>query len=219
LTGSEDFGVYALAKAEERESRRQRLAEPHMAPLTHLVDEMRAENRLVGEIPYFDPEDGGVDARVLFLLEAPGPRAVTSGFISRNNPDPTARNFLRLLKEAGIAREISILWNIVPWYIGTGKQIRAARASDIRAGQKYLRRLLALLSNLKAVVLVGGKAQVAADFVSTLTKVRIFKTLHPSSRVVICWPEKRVQLLNELQKVKDFVDHGAHWPATSSKEG
>ena len=40
-------------------------------------------------IPHFDPLDGGSNAQVLFLMEAPGPKASASGFVSRNNPDET----------------------------------------------------------------------------------------------------------------------------------
>jgi hypothetical protein len=57
-------------------------------------------------IPYFDPLDGGVGASVLFLLEAPGPRAVASGFISRDNPDETAKNFHEFNAAAGLARRL-----------------------------------------------------------------------------------------------------------------
>jgi hypothetical protein len=50
------------------------------------------------EVPEFDPLDGGVEAQVLFLFEKPGPMTAElggskrsgSGFISRNNDDPTA---------------------------------------------------------------------------------------------------------------------------------
>jgi len=51
---------------------------------------------------------------------------MSSGFISRDNPDPSARNFRALLAGAGIPREKTVLWNIVPWYIGSGVKIRPA---------------------------------------------------------------------------------------------
>lgn len=44
---------------------------PHMAPLNAMVTALRAEGR--GAVPDFDPLDGGVGARILFLLEKPGP--------------------------------------------------------------------------------------------------------------------------------------------------
>jgi uracil-DNA glycosylase len=103
-----------------------------MASLTKLVDEMRAQVQF--DIPLFDPLDGGVNAECLFLLEAPGPKAVCTGFVSRNNPDETAKNLMLLSIEAGIDRERTILWNVVPWYIGSGSVIRGATASDVREG-------------------------------------------------------------------------------------
>ncbi len=79
-----------------------------------------APKSLKTPVPHFDPLDGGINARVLFLLEAPGAKAVASGFVSRNNPDETARNFFDLNMAAGIARRDTVCWNVVPWYIGTG---------------------------------------------------------------------------------------------------
>ena len=72
------------------------------------------------KIPQFDPLDGGIDAECLFLLEAPGPKAVNSGFVSRNNPDETAKNFFELNVGAGLERSKTITWNVVPWYVGSG---------------------------------------------------------------------------------------------------
>lgn len=77
-------------------------------------------------VPDFDPLDGGIAAEVLFLMEKPGPRTdntgakghAGSGFISRDNDDPTAEAILRFMEEAGIARKRSILWNTVPWWNG-----------------------------------------------------------------------------------------------------
>lgn len=83
-------------------------------------------------IPDFDPWDGGVHAQVLFLLEAPGSKAVDSGFVSRNNPDETAKNFFELNRDAGIPRELTVIWNVVPWYIGDGARIRAAKSQETR---------------------------------------------------------------------------------------
>ena len=103
-----------------------------IAPLTKFVDMLRDKAGSNYFIPYFDPWDGGTKAEVLFLLEAPGAQAVISGFISRNNPDETAKNFFELNLEAGIPRERTISWNIVPWYIGSGKRVRAAKSDDIK---------------------------------------------------------------------------------------
>ena len=197
-------GSYSLASDEERTSRRTALNRPHIAPLATFVQTIRAKRGLSNEIPFFDPYDGGVNASVLFLLEAPGPRAVSSGFVSRDNPDPSARNLRTLLTSAGIARERTVLWNIVPWYIGSGTKIRAAVASDIEAGTNYLLPLFTLLAGIRAVVLVGRKAQMARSRIEQLSSSRIFETFHTSNQVVTCWPERRKVLEHDLLQVAAF---------------
>jgi len=153
-------------------------------------------------IPDFDPWDGGVTAEILYLLEAPGAQAVASGFVSRNNPDETAKNFFELNREAGIPRELSVTWNIVPWYIGSGKRIRAATREDISSGSKSLERLLRLLPTLRAVVLVGRKAERAAGIISrACPDVRIFRSPHPSPLFVNNAPGNRDRILRTLREV------------------
>jgi hypothetical protein len=85
-----------LANVEARNVRHSELQEPQIAPLTAFVDKLRVKMGSDYQIPYFDPWDGGTAAEVLFLLEAPGAKAVLSGFVSRNNPDETAKNFFEL---------------------------------------------------------------------------------------------------------------------------
>src|SRR6266436_8404834 len=81
-------------------ARSKQLHEPHIAPLTAFVEKLRAHVGPHVGIPNFDPWDGGIDAEILYLLEAPGPQAVASGFVSRNNPDESAKNFFQLNAEA-----------------------------------------------------------------------------------------------------------------------
>ena len=57
----------------------------------------------------FDPRDGGIRAQALFLFEKPGPKANASGFISRDNDDPTAENIFRFMNQAGIPRKKTCL--------------------------------------------------------------------------------------------------------------
>jgi uracil-DNA glycosylase len=103
-----------LGDAEERGRRSGRLLSPHMRNLTEFVEALRSKTGYGEDIPNFDPADGGVEARCLFLLEAPGRKAVRSGFVSRNNPDETAKNFFKLNHEAGIPRHDTAIWNVVP---------------------------------------------------------------------------------------------------------
>ena len=170
-----------LSDPAARAARHAQLAEPHVAALTAYVAALRNEVGPDAAIPDFDPWDGGATAELLHLLEAPGAKAVLSGFISRNNPDETAKNFFELNRAARIPRERTVIWNIVPWYIGTGDRIRAAGRSDIEAGLPALTRLLALLPKLKVVVLVGRKAERAASLISQLRpQLRRLRSPHPS---------------------------------------
>ncbi|QGG94373.1 uracil-DNA glycosylase family protein [Actinomarinicola tropica] len=56
-------------------------------------------------MPWFDPASGGTHSRVLLLLEAPGGKTVSSGFISPDNNDGSAALVFELRDEAGLARE------------------------------------------------------------------------------------------------------------------
>jgi hypothetical protein len=166
-----------LADPEARQARLSQLREPHVAPLTAFVDALRQEVGMDTHIPYFDPWDGGVGAQVLLLLEAPGPRAVKSGFVSRNNPDETAKNFFEINLAAGLDRKRTAVWNIVPWYIGTGTKIRGATASDIKAGIPLLLRLLGHLPKVRTAVLIGRKAERARSAIASA---------HPGLRLLAC---------------------------------
>lgn len=173
----------------------------HMKPLRDFVIRLRREEGERGPIPDFDPWDGGVEAEVLFLLEAPGAKAVRSGFVSRNNPDETAKNFFELTAEAGIPRRCSVIWNTVPWYIGNGSKIRPATAGDITAAAASLARLLDLLPRLKVIVLVGRKAESAEKLILPLRpNIRIVKSPHPSPLFVNRLPENRERILKSFRE-------------------
>jgi uracil-DNA glycosylase len=47
-----------------------RLHDPHVAPLTELIESWRGEGR---PVPWADPDSGGVHSKILFLHESPGP--------------------------------------------------------------------------------------------------------------------------------------------------
>lgn len=190
-----------------RNERLTQLQESHVSPLTKFVETLRREKGPSFEIPFFDPWDGGTEARVLNLLEAPGPKAVRSGFISCNNPDETAKNSFELHRAAGIPRRWSVSWNIVPWYIGTGIKIRPAKADDIAAATHSLEKLLGLLPNLKAIVLIGRKAQRAEDRIQTLRPgIKIFCSPHPSPLFVNNAPGNRDKILSVLRNVRLFLE-------------
>ena len=181
------------------------LYDAHITPLTTLVDWIRAEQGVSKKIPYFDPWDGGIFAKVLFLLEAPGPKSVDCDFVSKDIPDPTAKNLNELIQEAGISRKDIVIWNVVPWYIGDGKKIRPAKKSDINSGQKYLERLLFLLPRLEAVVLLGKNPQKAKKIIKSNINCQIFETYHPSNRVFNRSKDRRKEAIAVLKKVSKLI--------------
>jgi hypothetical protein len=152
----------------------------HVAPLTRFVDALRRTQRCADCVPYFDPLDGGIQARSLLLLEAPGRKAVASGFVSRNNDDETAKNILGLLAKADLARRDTVLWNVVPWYLGDQGQIRNATGADFVLSRAALHRLLKILTRVRVVVLVGLSAQIAWDAAAPTSDAQIVRTWHPS---------------------------------------
>ena len=191
---------YALSSPTERERRAAMLWQPHVYPLAKYLAEIKAQHP-EKELPCFDPCDGGISAKALLLLEAPGPKAVGSTFISRNNPDPTARNLCELLSEAEIVRADTLIWNIVPWYVGDSTRIRAVNADDINESFAYLEDLIGLLPDLKVIVLFGKKAGSAKSQIVQLTSVPIIETPHPSARVFNMWPDKKDEMRQQLRKV------------------
>lgn len=210
--------------------RRRMLHDPHIAPLTAYVERLRAQHP-GWEFQEFDPLDGGVDADLLFLLEKPGPmtspkaKAAGSGFISRNNDDPTAEAIFAFMQQAGVARKRVVLWNVIPGWNGTIK----IRAAELRAGVEALADLLKLLPKLKAVVLVGGQARRAAKQVQALN-LRVFTSAHPSRRVrnryramwerIPCqWAEAAgVQLADDVPTTQHALSESYEFPAYTTKE-
>ena len=198
----------SLRSAGERSERLARADEPHVVELNDFVRRIRTKEH-PREVPYFDPDDGGVGAYCLFLFEAPGPQAVRSGFVSRNNPDESAKNFFLLNVEAGLPRRLTVSWNIVPWYIGSGQRIRAATAKDIAQGLPYLQELLSILPNLKVLVLVGRKAQRVEHLVPQLLPgVDVVEMLHPSPLVLNTKRDNRGKILATLRKVAGMLGAG-----------
>jgi uracil-DNA glycosylase len=170
-----------MRDANVRQQRKALLDLPHIAPLTAYAAGLR---RGALEVPDFDPLDGGVDARVLFLLEKPGPmtsesgKRTGSGFISRDNDDATAEATFTFMKRAGIPRKLTVIWNVVPWWNGT----RKVTAQEIAQGAACVTELVGLLPALSAVVLVGGRAARAKPYLED-TNLALVTSCHPSPLV------------------------------------
>ena len=161
------------------DTREVRLSEPHVAPLMALVREWREREHL--EVPNVDPNDGGVDARMLVLLEISGPRAVGTGFVSRDNPDPSARNIGRLLDGAGFARSEVLLWNVVPFCVSTVDRNRNASRAQIVGAVPKTRAFIDRVRDLRVIVFAGRRAQMARPLLRVPEGVICIDTFHPGA--------------------------------------
>lgn len=162
-----------LDDPELRAARRALLVLPHAAPLAAYAEGLR---RPGVQVPDFDPLDGGTLARVLFVLEKPGPGIHPGGFVSRDNATPTAAAIRAFMAQAGLPRTDTVLWNLVPWWNGT----TAVTAAERRAGVQALAALVPLLPALDTAVLVGRTAEAARGALGSL---RVLASAHPSPQV------------------------------------
>lgn len=161
------------------------ISQPHVAPLNEWVFNLRA--RLGGDaiVPWFDPADGGVDATILWLLEAPGPKSTRerggSGIISCDNNDATAANAWQARTDADVDRKLVAHWNVIPYYLGSKEKIRKWAPGDIEDAGPLLVELLDLLPNIRCVILGGEAAQTCwASFRPDSFGGAVIECPHPS---------------------------------------
>lgn len=89
-----------------------------VGPLNKWVDEIRVSTK--ENVPYFDPRAATQGTDVLVLLQDPsGEAQLGSGFISRDNNDPTAHSTTLAAEAGGLSYSRSLHWNVVPWWVAT----------------------------------------------------------------------------------------------------
>lgn len=190
-----------------RERKRRLLGEPQVAPLTDFVRSLREE--VPGHVPYFDPDDGGVEAQVLFLFEAPGPSTGSEGsdFISRDNDDSSAANFFRYNREVGLERKKTVSWNTVPWFVaGPDGRFRKPNDDEVRKAEPATIRLLDLLPHAEVIVLCGLVAHKAEYLIRRERPTAlIFPTYHPGPKGMNRYPKNKAHLMNTLREVAAVV--------------
>ena len=137
-----------------------RVHDLHVRSLNAMVEACsRREDR---DVPWADPDSGGIHSRILFLHESPGPAASAghgSGVISTDNNDQSAARFWRLSREARLDRRSYIPWNVVPWYVSSTAKAANAANADAIAALPYLHQFVSLLTELRVVVVMGGFAE------------------------------------------------------------
>ena len=146
-------------------------------------------------VPFFDPEGGGAAARLLLLMETPGPAGEGARFVSQDNRTPTGANLRRFLDAAKIDRRELLIWNVVPWIVhAPGARNRAVTATERREGAALLPDLLARLPQLRVTVLAGRHAAAAEPVLRAhLPDVTVSTMPHPSP--VICCTDPRYPAL------------------------
>jgi hypothetical protein len=188
--GADDYPK-SMHNSDVRNRRREMLKLPHMLALTEYVEQLRRRGR--GDVPDFDPLDGGINARTLFLFEKPGPMTDAgreggrhgSGFISRNNDDETAAATSDFMLRAGIPRTDTIIWNVIPWWNGT----RKITNEELKSGVCCVKELIDLLPGLVSVVFVGRRAAKARPLFNE-ARYALFESAHPSPLVHARWKDK-----------------------------
>ncbi|MGI4788209.1 MAG: uracil-DNA glycosylase [Janthinobacterium lividum] len=183
LSAESDDAPRSLHFLSVLEPRRSLIGLPHVKPLTSYAEKLLEEGYGEVQVPYFDPLDGGINARALFLMEKPGPMTATgsagkkagSGFISRNNDDPTAENICHFMRQAEIPREQTVLWNIIPAWNGTLK----ITSTEHQQGINHVHELLALLPQLRVIVMVGSRDAKAKSLLEGAGLPLLFSA-HPS---------------------------------------
>ena len=131
--------------------------------LNRWVDHVRTTT--YENVPYADPASATAGARVLVLMQDPaGDAEDGSGFVSVHNNDVTAANLYRVYDRAKLDPAVTLLWNVVPWWVGNpARPPRDPLREAVRAGP-YLEQFVELLDPVPTeVVLLGRPAQRAWD--------------------------------------------------------
>ena len=158
------------------ESRLAKVDAPNVAPLNDWVRSIAARGILppasAETVPWFDPHSGGIEARVLLLLQDPSGTASATRFISPGNNDPTARCTTEACNEAGLDRGARLHWNVYPWWVnvpGGSKKKGRALPDPTRPPESWLAarttaakltgELFQLLPSLRVIVVLGKETQ------------------------------------------------------------
>lgn len=148
----------ALASTFARRRRKRFIRDPHIAPISYLIDTIAEAENSPG-LPYNDPLFGGVNAEMLFVLKSPqadaDPALFGTRFLSVDNNDEGAENMFHALAANHIDRSRCLAWNICPFPTSGN----TPSDSEISRAAPYTRQLIAMLPNLKVVVLLGGPAR------------------------------------------------------------
>jgi len=140
----------------------ERIRQRHVASINELADRIADSERIPrGYVPYVDPDQGGVRARMLVLLDNPSTKAEAgtgSGLLSLDNNDRTARNCREAYARHGIDSIEVVHWNVVPFPVAGAKN-GGSTAAERRKAAHWTREMVQLLPEIEIVLLLGAAAR------------------------------------------------------------
>jgi hypothetical protein len=117
-------------------------------------------------IPHFDFSHGsGLNSRVLFLLESPGPQVRNTGLISLKNNDLSARYLNEQLAESHADLKDIVLWNIVPWIMKKGTGFATPSGAEIKEARKFTFCFLRYFEKLRQLFFLAGNRKEKCRFI------------------------------------------------------
>lgn len=188
--------------------------EPHVAPLNALVRRWRQGPHGARFVPWVDPQGPGTAARVLLLLESPGPATVRAGAagVSRlANDDPTSRGLRSALAESGLDQSVCLRANVIPWHLGARGSIRRApTVADLEDARPALSSLVGALPRLRVVVTFGTPALLGWMRLVTLSPgmpvLPVLAVPHPSPANGHRREEARTRTVNAMRSAARLLD-------------
>lgn len=139
-----------------------RIRDPHVRPLNSLADVIADSVGLPhGHVPYVDPDQGGIGARMLVLLDNPSTKAESgtgSGLLSLDNNDRTARNCREAYERHGVSHADVVHWNVVPFPVAGIKNGGSTPAERARSVQ-WTKAFVELCPRIEIVLLLGAAAR------------------------------------------------------------
>jgi uracil-DNA glycosylase len=158
-------------------------------------------------MPYFDPLDGGIEARVLILLESPTRSGPYPRFASRDNRSPTQVNLNQCLEQSGLTRKESVLWNAYPWLPDKFGAHRTLPIASITKGMLALTSVLKMLPNIEVAVLAGSLARKASSMICRyISCIEIIETFNPSPKSLSVDRSRRDHIIDALKSAKLLLD-------------